>query len=96
MVSLGTTDEPDWRQEALMELLTDLNPDALQADGFDDAILGYTLNPSHRHVLVYDADHCLEILTNDGMTEEEAAEWFEYSTLGAYVGPDGPLFVRML
>ena len=96
MVSAGTPDESDWREETLMEVLAELNPDAMAADGFEDAAIGYTLNPFHRHVLVYDADHCLEILEQDGMSPEEAVEWFEYNTLGAYVGPDGPLFVRVL
>jgi hypothetical protein len=29
----------------------------------------------------------------DGMTEEEAVEYFEYNVLGANVGPTTPIFV---
>jgi len=35
-----------------------------------------------------------EALLDDGLSEDEAVEYLSYNTLGAYVGPDGPLFVR--
>jgi hypothetical protein len=80
------------RSKGVAERASELNPEALQADGFDAALVGYTVGM--RTVLVYDADQCVDVLTDSGMTEEEAVEWMEYNTLGAYVGPDGPLFVR--
>lgn len=36
--------------------LADLNPDALLADGLEDAYIGYTVNQHHKHVAVYDVD----------------------------------------
>lgn len=77
------------------EELAEHNPQALRADGFDGALIGYTVNHAQQ-VLVYDADLCLDILEKDGMTPEEAVEWMEFNTLSAYVGPDGPLFVRLV
>lgn len=60
-----------------------------------EAIIGYTINNHHPAVVVYDVEKCIEILCDgDGMDEEEALEYFEFNTLGAYVGESGPLFVR--
>lgn len=75
--------------------LADENPEALLADGFEDAFVGYTVNHHHPVVAVYDYEHCVEILTQDGMSEEDAMEYLSFNTLGAYVGPHGPLFVRL-
>jgi len=82
------------RFDEISEMLADLNPDALLADGFEQALVGYTANYHHPHVAVYDARKCIAILVRrDGMTEDEAEEFFSLNTLGAYVGENGPLFV---
>ena len=82
------------RAEDPFDELSEVNPEALLADGFDDAYLGYVINTHHRSVAVYDALKCVEILMEDGMTEDEANEYLEFNTFCAYVGPDGPLFIR--
>ena len=63
-----------------MELtLQDINPEALTADGFEDAYLGYVegwFDQTQSAVAVYDRDKCIEILIKrDGMSEEEAEEF---------------------
>lgn len=79
-----------------LEDLAELNPDALLADGLGAAIIGYTVNHHRPHVVVYDIQKCVEVLVErDGMTHEEADEYLSYNTLGAYVGENGPLFVRL-
>jgi len=78
-----------------LEDLAELNPDALLADGLEKALVGYTVNHHHPHVAVYDLDKCVDVLVErDGMTVEEAEEFLSFNTLGAYVGENGPLFVR--
>lgn len=74
--------------------LAEVNPEALLADGFEQAYLGYVINTHHKSVAVYDAIKCVEILMRDGMTEEEAWEYLDFNTFCAYVGEDGPLFIR--
>lgn len=81
------TDDP-------FEELSVVNPEALLADGLEDAYLGYVINTHHKSVAVYDATKCVEVLMRDGMTEEEAQEYLEFNTFCAYVGENGPLFVR--
>ena len=82
------------RFDDISEALAELNPEALLADGFEQALVGYTSNYHHPHVAVYDAKKCIAILVRrEGMSEEEAEEFFSLNTLGAYVGENGPLFV---
>lgn len=77
--------------------LYEANPDALFADGFADALVGYTINAHTPHVAVYSAQKCVEILVNRyGITHEEAEEFLEFNTYCAYVGPNGPLYVRTI
>jgi hypothetical protein len=78
-----------------LEDLAEINPDALLADGLEAALVGYTVNHHHPAVAVYDIGKCVDVLVErDGMTAEEADEFLSFNTLGAYVGENGPLFVR--
>ena len=71
------------------------NPDALLADGLEDAYIGFTVNQHHATVAVYDYDRCVAVLVQrDGMTDEDADEFLSFNTLGAYVGENGPLFIK--
>jgi hypothetical protein len=85
---IATRNEDDWDLE-------DENPDALLADGLEDAYIGRTANHHHPVVAVYDLAKCEQILVESGMTQEEAEEYLSFNTLGAYVGENGPLFVRL-
>ena len=76
--------------------LAELNPDALTADGFEDAYIGYIqgwFEQNQSYVACYDRAKCIEILTRDGMNEDEAEEYFEFNVAGAYVGKYTPLFL---
>lgn len=83
--------EPDWEDE--FDQLAEQNPEALLADGLERAYIGVTMNQHHTQVACYDFWKCVEILEADGMTEDEAIEFLEFNTLGAYVGDHGPLFI---
>jgi len=77
-----------------IELLAELNPEALTPDGLEDAYIGYTVNQHHAHVAVYSYEQCVGILVDrDGMTPDDAEEFLSFNTLGAFVGENGPLFV---
>ena len=81
----------------ILEALGELNPEALMADGLEAACIGYTVNHHHAHVAVYDIDACIDVLVaRDGMTSAEADEFLSFNTLGAYVGENGPLFIRII
>jgi len=69
----------------------------LQADGFDEAIIGYAevwREKSQRRVMAYDRDKCIDILMErDGMDWSGANEYFDFNVAGAYVGPATPVFI---
>lgn len=80
--------------DEIREQLAEINPEALLADGLEDALIGYTVNHHHAHVAVYDYGKCVEVLVSrDGMTHEEADEFLSFNTLGAFVGENGPIYV---
>ena len=64
------------------------------AVGFEEALIGYG-NQFNNHVAIYDREKCIDILmTRDGMSVDEAAEYFEYNVQGAYVGEETPVFMN--
>jgi hypothetical protein len=79
--------------EELREWIASYNEEALVADGFEDAIIGVAERCSQPALVVYDAARCIEILVAQGMTHDEAVEYFYFNTLGAWVGENTPLFL---
>ena len=72
------------------------DPETLLADGFEDALVGYGTRFVHG-VAVYSMSKCLDILMErDGMTDEEAMEYFTFNVTGAYVGENTPVFLEDL
>ena len=66
----------------------------LKADGFDEALIGIGRRCSQEDILVYDFNKAVKILMDrDKMTEEEAMEYLEFNTVGAWVGEETPVFV---
>lgn len=81
--------------EEILERLRGLMPEALLADGFEDAIIGIVEGACRPTVVAYDYQKCVRILVKrDGMDEEEADEFLQFNTVGAYVGEMTPLFVH--
>lgn len=67
----------------------------LLADGFEKAFIGVGAAYYNPPCAVYDYDKCIEILLDgDVITYEQAVEYFEFNVVGAYVGPQTPIFMR--
>jgi hypothetical protein len=67
----------------------------LLADGFDEAFIGIGQQFS-KFMAVYDKSKCIEILTDQGMSDEEAIEHFDYNVTGAFMGDNTPVFIERL
>lgn len=66
----------------------------LQADGFDQALLGVVMDFNSKPRLVYSRYTCIEILMQrDEMSKEEADEYFDYNVAGSYVGERTPIWL---
>ena len=67
------------------------------ADGYEKAFIGTTISAfGRKQVALYDYDKCIMVLMNDNdWSEEEAIEWFNFNTIGSWVGEDTPIFVNV-
>jgi len=84
-------DALDEVREALAET------EALLADGFEGALIGTMRRFNEGPVALYDYDKCIEILMQrDGMSYEEAVEFFEFNTIGAWMGDGTPAFANLV
>lgn len=83
------------RIEEIKARIHDQNEEALTADGFDKALIGVSYRFGLSPLAAYDYDQCIKILMNrDGMDYDEAVEFFETNTIGAWVGDGTPVFVK--
>ena len=67
--------------------------DLLKMDGYDDCLVGVVERFGQDSYLIYDKQLILEKLQKDGMSYEEALEYYGYNQLGAYVGERTPAFL---
>ena len=85
---------PEPTPNTILEALAEENPEALLFDGLEGAPTGFARQQYKPPLAVYDREKCLEILrTRDGMTHEEAEEFFSFNTEGAWVGEGTPLIL---
>ena len=79
------------------ERIAQIDPDILLADGLDDALLGIVERKGSPPVALYDQRKCLAVfMERDGMSQEEAQEFFDFNVVDAYVGDRTPAFLYML
>jgi hypothetical protein len=82
--------------QTLTETLNDLGAeDALIMDGFDDCILGILERFGiDQPIVVYDREKVIaKLMDNDGMTHEEALEFYYFNQVGAWMGEKTPAFL---
>ena len=77
------------------DLIAEYYPDLVVLDPlyYDKAIIG-VVNRIGIEAVCYSSDRILDILVEEeGMSEEEAVEYFEYNIIGAYMGEHSPMFL---
>ena len=72
-----------------------MEDELLLADGFEDALIGTGERCCQPTLAVYDRQKCIEILQSQGMSYEEAHEYFDFNVVGAWVGDQTPIFVNV-
>lgn len=63
-------------------------------NGLGHAFLGIVDRFGQEPIACYDLDRILAGYVADGMTDEEAREFFEFDVIGAWVGDRTPCFIR--
>ena len=80
----------------MRDRVAEIDEDMLVADGLDEAIIGVARRAGGTYVVAYDEDMCLDVFMEDGMSLDEAREWFEFNVVSAYVGEQTPIFLSRL
>jgi hypothetical protein len=66
-------------------------------DGLDAAVIGLVSRCGQSPCLMYSSERIVRIfMARDGMTREEAEEFFDFNTAGAYLGDTSPFFLHDL
>lgn len=77
-------------RERLLESIAEFNPEALLADGLEDAIVGYDTKGR----VIYSVNNIIDILVErDGMSYEDASEHFSFNIECAYIGEHTPIYM---
>jgi hypothetical protein len=67
----------------------------MTADGFDEAIIGSITSYGRGETVLYSTQKILEVMMErDGMTAEDAMEFFNFNILGSYNGNGMPAFLN--
>jgi hypothetical protein len=80
--------------EELFSVL-DESEGVIKFDGLDAAIVGVGEVHGQGLRLVYSAESIIRIFMEEGMTEEDAVEHFEFNVAGLYAGEQTPLILRV-
>ena len=75
------------------DLYGDDEPNILFADGYDKAIAGVVWDGERTRV-VYRTESILKILMDQGMTYDEASEYFDFYVAGSHMGVYTPLYLE--
>ena len=77
-------------RERLLESIAEFNPEALLANGLENAIVGYDTKGR----VIYSVGNIIDILVErDGMSYEDASEHFSFNIECAYVGEHTPIYM---
>ena len=68
----------------------------LVMDGYDDCIIGTVERFGQPLIYCYDKSKVIDRLQSNGMTEEEAVEFFYFNQIGAWMGDNTPCFLSKI
>jgi len=84
------------KKSEIQEKLSEQYENLLVADGLDDAIVGVTTVMGN-DLVIYSIGKIVEVLMKrDGMTREEALEFFDFNIGGAYMGEKTPIYAWLI
>lgn len=85
--------KPDIREQ-IAESIGDEDLIFFDGPGFDEAIVGIARRFGMPPVVAYSYEKIIAAMMAEGMDEGEAVEFFEFNTIGAWVGESTPVFIQ--
>lgn len=82
--------------EELIEMYGEEAENMVLAEGLDKAFVGVAFSFGEKIRAVYDIDKIIEELQEQGMSHEDAQEYFDYNIAGSYVGDQTPIFMHAM
>lgn len=76
-----------------MELLKEMNPEAILFPELESAYIGFVSQQNVRHLACYSFIKIIENLMNE-MSYEEALDYFGYNIEGSYLGENTPVILQ--
>lgn len=64
-------------------------------DGYDDCVIGICTRFGQAPIVAYDRAKVIAKLMAEGLTEEDAEEWFAFNQIGAWMGEMTPCFIAL-
>ncbi len=77
-------------------MTTDTAGGLMVSPSLEHAFVGTIMRYGAEPIACYDFDKVIAGYMADGMTEQQALEFFEYNVLGAWVGERTPCFLRQM
>jgi hypothetical protein len=76
--------------------IAEVDADMTVLDGpeFDSAILGIVTVAGQPDRVLYSAEKVLDALVSQGMSREDAEEWYDFNIACAYMGEKTPAFLE--
>jgi hypothetical protein len=78
------------------EIIENYGEEILMMDGYDDCIIGVVEQFGRPPIVCYNRELVIRKLMDEGMSEEESIEFFEYNQIGAWVGDYTLCFITLL
>lgn len=67
----------------------------LKVTGYDDCAMGVVFGCGRENTIIYNVDKIIKkMMKRDGMTYDDAFEYFNFNIAGAYMGTDTPVFLH--
>ena len=78
------------------EWIAEMDPEmiVLEGPGFDAAILGVVMVAGTPDRVLYSVEKTIEVLVGQGMSREDAEEWYDFNIACAYMGEKTPAFLE--
>lgn len=87
--------KPSKRVQRILGRIHDYTDEGMiQFDGLDEAIIGIGKQHGGEYVLIYSATAIIVELKKQGMSSEDAVEWYGHNIQCLYAGPTTPVIME--